>query len=496
MTGKAALWFVVFLVSTVQLIYMPAVGETHGTRKIRADEGVAPNSSDGENNATTLSFIKIPKGYDNKTRPSGPSLLDVDCSISVMKLGPFLEKEMLFPISYYFACSWTDTRLKVPTGHSYSYVDESAGSIWRPQPFPMPMTDTSAREEFVEPPLVISGGKVISIKKFSFDAPCRMKLHSYPHDQQFCNVPIMMRGGVKASWSPSQFWPVKDRPILMNMQAVRSVFRVDRVDYISWAGSTLEQKATCIYQKGSCDFAESEDCQTTSMRCSEAENWPNPTCIKCNSFGGKCSEDQPSDCSQVLRKVDELGTYWTTLDLRLKLTRRLGYHFLQTYIPSASVVGMSWVSFWIDPSSAPARTGLGVTTVLTMVTLSGKVGAAPELNYIRAIDVWMLTCKLFVILALLEYAFVNFADSTQKKKGEQTPDVDVEQQTGKDPGPDLYDCEENGKIKKKSMKEKFSVLTLTVEKLPRSVDHVSRVLFPVAFSVFVCAYFSSYLLTE
>ena len=45
----------------------------------------------------------------------------------------------------------------------------------------------------------------------------------------------------------------------------------------------------------------------------------------------------------------------------------------QVYVPSSLIVVMSWVSFYLDRSSAPARVGLGVTTVLTMVTLMGSV---------------------------------------------------------------------------------------------------------------------------
>ena len=45
----------------------------------------------------------------------------------------------------------------------------------------------------------------------------------------------------------------------------------------------------------------------------------------------------------------------------------------QVYVPSSLIVVMSWVSFYLDRSSAPARTGLGVTTVLTMVTLMSSV---------------------------------------------------------------------------------------------------------------------------
>lgn len=32
------------------------------------------------------------------------------------------------------------------------------------------------------------------------------------------------------------------------------------------------------------------------------------------------------------------------------------------------LVVVSWVSFWLDPTSIPARVSLGVTTLLTMAT--------------------------------------------------------------------------------------------------------------------------------
>ena len=54
-------------------------------------------------------------------------------------------------------------------------------------------------------------------------------------------------------------------------------------------------------------------------------------------------------------------------------SRSMGYYMIQVFIPSSLIVVMSWVSFYLDRSSAPARVGLGVTTVLTMVTLMGAV---------------------------------------------------------------------------------------------------------------------------
>ena len=62
------------------------------------------------------------------------------------------------------------------------------------------------------------------------------------------------------------------------------------------------------------------------------------------------------------------------------LRRRLGYHLFHTYIPSALIVVMSWISFWIKPEAIPARVTLGVTSLLTlgMAALNGLTGGAGE----------------------------------------------------------------------------------------------------------------------
>ena len=82
---------------------------------------------------------------------------------------------------------------------------------------------------------------------------------------------------------------------------------------------------------------------------------------------------------------------------------------IQMYVPSLLIVVLSWVSFWINIEAAPARTALGITTVLTITTqTSGASSSLPKVSYIKAIDIWMSFCMLFVFAALLEYAAVNF----------------------------------------------------------------------------------------
>ena len=43
---------------------------------------------------------------------------------------------------------------------------------------------------------------------------------------------------------------------------------------------------------------------------------------------------------------------------------------MEIYCPSFIIVMISWVSFLIRPECAPARVALGITTILTMVTIS------------------------------------------------------------------------------------------------------------------------------
>lgn len=75
-----------------------------------------------------------------------------------------------------------------------------------------------------------------------------------------------------------------------------------------------------------------------------------------------------------------LGKF-TCIEVKFHLERQMGYYLIQMYIPSLLIVILSWVSFWINMDAAPARVGLGITTVLTMTTQSaGSRASLPKVS--------------------------------------------------------------------------------------------------------------------
>ncbi|XP_011501320.1 PREDICTED: gamma-aminobutyric acid receptor subunit beta-like [Ceratosolen solmsi marchali] len=127
-------------------------------------------------------------------------------------------------------------------------------------------------------------------------------------------------------------------------------------------------------------------------------------------------------------RKEKLATgIYQRLSLSFKLQRNIGYFVFQTYLPSILIVMLSWVSFWINHEATSARVALGITTVLTMTTIStGVRSSLPRISYVKAIDIYLVMCFVFVFAALLEYAAVNYtywgARAKKKSKKKETED--------------------------------------------------------------------------
>ncbi|OXA43570.1 Glycine receptor subunit beta-type 4 [Folsomia candida] len=103
----------------------------------------------------------------------------------------------------------------------------------------------------------------------------------------------------------------------------------------------------------------------------------------------------------------QIGNY-SCLVAEFHLARLLGFHLVQSYLPTILMVVISWVSFWMDVNSVPGRVTLGITTLLTVSSKATNVQENIESSYVKAIDVWMGACTAFVFLALMEFTVVNY----------------------------------------------------------------------------------------
>ncbi|XP_053421509.1 gamma-aminobutyric acid receptor subunit rho-3 [Nycticebus coucang] len=108
--------------------------------------------------------------------------------------------------------------------------------------------------------------------------------------------------------------------------------------------------------------------------------------------------------------------WYNRLFINFVLRRHIFFFVLQTYFPAMLMVMLSWVSFWIDRRAVPARVSLGITTVLTMSTITTSVSASmPQVSYVKAVDVYLWVSSTFVFLSVIEYAAVNYLTTVEEQ---------------------------------------------------------------------------------
>uniref|UniRef100_A0A674NK09 Gamma-aminobutyric acid receptor subunit alpha-2 n=1 Tax=Takifugu rubripes TaxID=31033 RepID=A0A674NK09_TAKRU len=209
---------------------------------------------------------------------------------------------------------------------------------------------------------------------------------------------------------------------------------------------------------------------------------------------------------------------YTVMTAHFHLKRKIGYFVIQTYLPCIMTVILSQVSFWLNRESVPARTVFGVTTVLTMTTLSISArNSLPKVAYATAMDWFIAVCYAFVFSALIEFATVNYFTKRgwawdgksvviDKKKERSSvikknnayavavanyaPNINKDSSTlptiAKAGAADPNKAKAEGKAPEN--KKTFNSVS--------KIDRMSRILFPVLFGSFNLVYWATYLNRE
>uniref|UniRef100_A0A8C3B606 Gamma-aminobutyric acid type A receptor subunit alpha3 n=1 Tax=Cyclopterus lumpus TaxID=8103 RepID=A0A8C3B606_CYCLU len=417
-----------------------------------------PLPDDSKDNITIFTRIldRLLDGYDNRLRPGlGESITEVRTNIYVTSFGPVSDTDMEYTIDVFFRQSWRDERLK-------------------------------------------------------FDGPMQ----------------VLPLNNLLASkiWTPDTFFHNGKKSVAHNMTTPNKLLR-------------LVDNGTLLYTMRLTIHAECpmhlEDFPMDAHACPlkfGSYAYTNNEVIYLWTQGDERSVAVAEDGSR-LNQYDLLGHVigketissstgeYVVMTTYFHLKRKIGYFVIQTYLPCIMTVILSQVSFWLNRESVPARTVFGVTTVLTMTTLSISArNSLPKVAYATAMDWFMAVCYAFVFSALIEFATVNYFTKRSwawdgKKEGmemRRRESATLSKKTNnsfnivgstyainvaKDQGLTTIAKSANAAAAKHQylhkMDDPYTEAKKSYNRVSK-VDKISRIIFPVLFFIFNLGYWATY----
>ncbi|XP_053329757.1 gamma-aminobutyric acid receptor subunit alpha-3-like [Spea bombifrons] len=398
-------------------------------------------------------------GYDNRLRPGlGDSVTEVKTDIYVTSFGPVSDTDMEYTVDVFFRQSWLDERLK-------------------------------------------------------FNGPMK-------------TLPLNNLLASKI-WTPDTFFHNGKKSVAHNMTTPNKLLRlIDNGTLLYTMRLTIHAECTMHLE----DFP--MDLHACPLKFGSYA-YPKTEVIYSWTNGSDKSVAVAPDGSR-LNQYDLLGLVVGTETIRsstgeyivmtthFHLKRKIGYFVIQTYLPCIMTVILSQVSFWLNRESVPARTVFGVTTVLTMTTLSISArNSLPKVAYATAMDWFMAVCYAFVFSALIEFATVNYFtkrgwawDGKRFQDGQAFKKKDpimLSKKTNNSYNivgatytlnikePALTTIAKNATLPQQPLSLPHPELNLEGKKTYNSVsriDKISRIIFPVLFAIFNLVYWATYVNRE
>ncbi|XP_066276475.1 uncharacterized protein [Branchiostoma lanceolatum] len=315
--------------------------------------------------------------------------------------------------------SWFDPRLQ---GIATTWVPVPRAMIWLP---PLMFGKSVRRASPVQddtPAWVNTDGLTVYRMTWKLHVSCPVLLTKYPFDTQTCSIKLHAYNGLRLN--PMASDDIRYAAIKTDATGVVSQFELTEVD-IQASFENYQLNSTdcvfflqkCKYSLDGCLFRRFPDCRLSDE------------CQQCSKTIGQC-EFEPNGCLQDQASTDG----YTTLEVRLRMRRRLSSHAFRLFLPSAVVVTASYLQLWLplQTSVVSGRVSLGITGFLTIIVHGSGVGAVSWVNEVRAIDVWFSGCLTVVILMFLETVAVYFIQSRLEEKlrkkiakREETPPIRI-----------------------------------------------------------------------
>ncbi|XP_050695704.1 gamma-aminobutyric acid receptor subunit rho-3-like [Eriocheir sinensis] len=313
----------------------------------------APPSSSSSSLLYSSSSPIMPRGYDKFALPAplNGGVLPVSFSAKVRDLLSVDEENMDFTLEWYLRMYWQDTRLNPPNP---AQMNDS---------LPWFNVDPAHTKRLWMPTVYIDHVKDISVPAFLVK-PHSLRITS----DKLLRYSLALITTVSCSMDFTAF-PLDEQ--LCYVRLLSYQYRNFEVEY-QWHDTGVETSSTLTTDQFTVIFT--------------ADHSSNSSARDANNSQGA----------------------FPLVQMEVVLSRKVSYYLLNTYLPSALVVMVSWLSFLVPPRAVPGRMTLTITSLLTLVSMFNAARAeSPKVSYAKAVDVWMLCCITLVFTVLVEYTVVT-----------------------------------------------------------------------------------------
>ncbi|XP_063777048.1 gamma-aminobutyric acid receptor subunit alpha-2 isoform X1 [Pseudophryne corroboree] len=411
-----------------------------------------PLDDDAKNNITIFTRIldRLLDGYDNRLRPGlGDRITEVHTDIYVTSFGPVSDTDMEYTIDVFFRQNWEDERLR-----------------------------------FTGPMRILRLNNLMANKIWTPDTFFHNGKKSIAHNMTMPNKLLRIQD---------------DGTLLYTMRlTVQAECPMHLEDF------PMDAHA-CPLKFGSYAYTTSEVTYVWTRNATES--------VVVAPDGSRLNQYVLLGHLVGKETIKSSTGEYTVMTTHFHLKRKIGYFVIQTYLPCIMTVILSQVSFWLNRESVPARTVFGVTTVLTMTTLSISArNSLPKVAYATAMDWFIAVCYAFVFSALIEFATVNYftkrgwawdgksvVNDKKKEKASVIKKNNAYAVAVANYAPNITKDSALPTISKSATADPSKAKPQEAKKTFNSVskiDRMSRIVFPLLFGTFNLVYWATYLNRE
>ncbi|XP_053975684.1 glycine receptor subunit alpha-2 isoform X14 [Hylaeus anthracinus] len=437
---------------------------------VRAEDIFEEGKSDKE----ILDNLLLSTRYDKRLLPPVQGTLTVNVSVLLLSLASPDESSLKYEVEFLLQQQWYDPRLRYSNRSQYEFLNaiHHYDNIW------LPDTYFIMHGDFKDPLIpvhfalrIYRNGTVNYLMRRHLILSCQGRLNIFPFDDPLCSFAI--------------------ESISYEQTAITYVWKNDE-GTLRKSPSLTSLNAYLI--------------KNQTITCPIKVSWRADGQIIVD-YEDEFDEFGDSKCSLCQRRFEEQGNY-SCLKVDLIFTRDRAFYFTTVFIPGIILVTSSFITFWLEWNAVPARVMIGVTTMLNFFTTSnGFRSTLPVVSNLTAMNVWDGVCMCFIYASLLEFVCVNYVGRkrpmhnvvyrpgenpvTQKREGGPptggtTGPNEIVTCTNCGPNPCTHTAT-NGCTAELRKKEPPHPI-----RVAKTIDVIARIIFPVAYFMFLTFFFIHY----